>query len=102
MLKLTVILAGYGNVSIFLSLSGAAPPPAPPPAPGPAPGPASPWSCELFSCDCQLMVDYCEPPPAADSGNTLALTHWCNCVTRINGPRLSWLTSLRLKHAQTE
>jgi hypothetical protein len=52
----------YGNVSLFFSLSGAAPtpgPPAPPapPAPGP-PSPPKPWSCELFGCNCQLMTDY--------------------------------------------
>eukprot|EP01051_Picozoa_sp_SAG22_P004173 SAG22_NODE_217_length_14910_cov_65.532978_3_plen_398_part_00 len=51
----------YGNLSLFLSIAGTAPtpslPPTPPPAPTPPPG-KRPWSCELFNCDCQTMMDY--------------------------------------------
>jgi hypothetical protein len=48
----------FGNLSLFFSLSGTAPPPSPP-APAPAP-PAnqSSWSCKLFDCECQKCADY--------------------------------------------
>jgi hypothetical protein len=47
----------FGNLSLFFSLSGAAPPPSPPPPPAPAPAPANQtWSCELFGCECQVST----------------------------------------------
>ena len=45
----------FGNISLFLSMDGVAPPPTPPAPPAPpTPGPRSvPWSCQPFGCTCQ-------------------------------------------------
>ena len=50
----------FGNLSLFFSLSGTAPPPSPAPPPPPPPPPANQtsWSCKLFDCECQKCADY--------------------------------------------
>lgn len=51
--------ARFGNISLFLSLSGTPPAPGPsPPGPAPSPPERKPWSCEVFGCTCQAMMDY--------------------------------------------
>lgn len=89
----------YGNLTIFLSLSGVAPPPMPPPSPPRPPSPPppgnEPWSCALFNCNCQDMMNYyggisgagfgCAPIEAQQWWDHQGIGKGCGGATKTNG-----------------